>query len=135
MDRLITERIEHNLDRLGLIGMKKVYAELTTKEAHKKSLSYTQYLDMLLEEEVVSKQTHRHQLLLREAAFPYSKTLEGFDFSYQPNLDKRKIQGLFTLDFALKKENVIFLGPPGVGKTHLAIALGMKACRGFAHTS
>jgi DNA replication protein DnaC len=128
MDRLVTERIEHNLDRLGLIGMKKVYVELT-KEAHKKSLSYTQYLDMLLEEEVASKQTHRYQLLLREAAFPYSKTLEGFDFSYQPNLDKRKIQELFTLDFALKKENVIFLGPPGVGKTHLAIALGMKACQ------
>lgn len=127
MDRLLTERIENNLDLLGLIGMKKVYATLT-KEAHKDSFSYPQYLDLLLQEEVACKQSHRFQLLLREAGFPYNKTLEGFDFSYQPNLDKKRINELFELDFALKRENVIFLGPPGVGKTHLAIALGIKAC-------
>jgi DNA replication protein DnaC len=127
MDRLLTERIENNLDLLGLIGMKKVYATLT-KEADKDSFSYPQYLDLLLQEEVASKQSHRFQLLLREAGFPYNKTLEGFDFSYQPNLDKKRINELFELDFALKRENVIFLGPPGVGKTHLAIALGIKAC-------
>lgn len=128
MDRLLTERIENYLDRLGLIGMKKVYSELT-KEAHKKSLGYTQYLDLLLQEEVATKQSRRFQLLLREAGFPYNKTLEGFDFSYQPNLDKKGINELFNIDFALKKENVIFLGPPGVGKTHLAIALGIRACQ------
>jgi len=128
MDKLLTERIENNLDRLGLIGMKKVYSPLT-KEAHKDSLSYAQYLDLLLQEEVASKQSYRFQLLLRGAALPYTKTLEGFDFTYQPNLDRRKINELFNLDFALKRENVIFLGPPGVGKTHLAIALGIKACQ------
>lgn len=128
MDKLLTERIENNLDTLGLIGMKKVYASLT-QEAHKNSSSYTQYLDLLLQEEVASKQSHRFQLLLREAGFPYNKTLEGFDFSYQPNLDKKRINELFNLDFALRRENVIFLGPPGVGKTHLAIALGIKACQ------
>ena len=127
MDRLLTERIENNLDLLGLIGMKKAYATLT-KEADKDSFSYPQYLDLLLQEEVACKQSHRFQLLLREAGFLYNKTLEGFDFSYQPNLDKKRINELFELDFALKRENVIFLGPPGVGKTHLAIALGIKAC-------
>ncbi len=127
MDRLLTERIEANLDLLGLIGIKRVYAPLS-KEAHKDDFSYTQYLDLLLQEEVASKQSHRFQLLLREAGFPYNKTLEGFDFSYQPDLDKKRINDLFNLDFALKRENVIFLGPPGVGKTHLAIALGIKAC-------
>lgn len=128
MDKLLTERIENHLDRLGLIGMKNVYADLT-KEAHEKSLSYTQYLDFLLQEEVASKQSRRFRLLLREASFPYNKTLEGFDFSYQPNLDKKRINDLFNVDFALKRENVIFLGPPGVGKTHLAIALGVRACQ------
>ena len=127
MDKLLTERIESNLDLLGLIGIKRVYAPLS-KEAHKDDFSYTQYLDLLLQEEVASKQSHRFQLLLREAGFPYNKTLEGFDFSYQPNIDKKRINELFDLDFALKRENVIFLGPPGVGKTHLAIALGIKAC-------
>lgn len=128
MDKLLTERIENNLDCLRLIGMKKVYSQLT-QEAHKDSLSYTQYLDLLLQEEVATKQSYRFQLLLREAAFPYTKTLESFNFSYQPNLDQRKINELFNLDFALKRENVIFLGPPGVGKTHLAIALAIKACQ------
>lgn len=128
MDKLLTERIEDNLDRLGLIGIKKVYTNLT-KEAHKDSLSYSHFLDLLLQEEVASKQSYRFQLLLREASFPYNKTLEGFDFSYQPNLDKKRINELFELDFALKRENVVFLGPPGVGKTHLAIALGIKACQ------
>lgn len=127
MDRLLTERIENNLDHLGLIGIKRVYASLT-KDAHKDNLSYSKYLDLLLQEEVATKQSHRFQVLLREAGFPYTKTLEGFDYTYQPNLDRRRINELFNLDFALKRENVIFLGPPGVGKTHLAIALGIKAC-------
>ena len=128
MDRLLTERIENNLDLLGLIGIKKVYSDITS-QAHKNSLGYAEYLDFLLQEEVACKQSHRFQLLLREASFPYTKTLEGFDFSYQPDLDKKRINELFSLDFALKRENVVFLGPPGVGKTHLAIALGIKACQ------
>jgi DNA replication protein DnaC len=127
MDKLIRERIEHNLDRLKLIGLKKAY-EYITQQAQKEKISYGRYLDLLLQEEVTSKQCYRFQILLREAGFPVKKTLEGFDFSYQPNLDKQRINGLFDLDFALKNENVVFLGPPGVGKTHLATALGIKAC-------
>jgi DNA replication protein DnaC len=127
MDKLLTEHIEGNLDLLGLIGIKKVYADLS-KDAHKNNSSYTQYLDLLLQEEVASKQSYRFQLLLREASFPYNKSLEGFDFSYQPDLDRKNINELFNLDFVLKRETVLFLGPPGVGKTHLAIALGIKAC-------
>ncbi len=127
MDKLLTERLEHNLDHLGLIGMKQAYAHLS-QQAHRDNSSYTQYLDLLLQEEVASKQSHRFRLLLREANFPYTKTLESFDFSYQPSLDQKRIQDIFTLDFARRKENVIFLGPPGVGKTHLAVALGVKAC-------
>ena len=64
MDKLLTERIEGNLDLLGLIGIKRVYTDLS-KEAHKNSSSYSQYLDLLLQEEVASKQSYRFQLLLR----------------------------------------------------------------------
>lgn len=127
MDKLISERIEGNLDLLGLIGIKKAYVQLG-RDAQKSNSSYSQYLDLLLQEEVASKQSYRFQILLREAGFPCNKSLEGFDFSYQPGLDKKRINELFDLDFALKRENVIFLGPPGVGKTHLAIALGIKVC-------
>ncbi len=127
MDKLLTERLEGNLDLLGLIGIKKSYAQLG-RDAQKNNSSYSHYLDLLLQEEIASKQSYRFQILLREAGFPCNKALEGFDFSYQPGLDKKRINDLFELDFALKRENVIFLGPPGVGKTHLAIALGIKAC-------
>lgn len=127
MDKLLTERIDGNLDLLGLIGIKKTYVQLG-RDAQKNNSSYPQYLDLLLQEEVALKQSYRFQILLREAGFPCNKSLEGFDFSYQPGLDKKRINELFELDFALKRENVIFLGPPGVGKTHLAIALGIKTC-------
>ena len=61
------------------------------------------------------------------ARFPFVKTLEAFDFSYQPALDKKQIQTLATCRFVETGENIILLGPPGVGKTHLAVGLGLKA--------
>jgi DNA replication protein DnaC len=63
------------------------------------------------------------------AHFPVSKPLAAFDFSCQPSIDEKRIRGLATGRFVANGENVIFLGPPGVGKTHLAIALGLAACR------
>lgn len=63
----------------------------------------------------------------RLAGFPYLKTVEDFDFSFQPSIDKKRIKELSTLRFISGGENIVFLGPPGVGKTHLAIGLGLKA--------
>ena len=57
-----------------------------------------------------------------------AKTIEEYDFTFHPHLDKKSIMELFDLSLLPKHENVIFLGPPGVGKTHLAIALAIKAC-------
>ena len=61
------------------------------------------------------------------ARFPFHKTLEQFDFSFQPSVDKRRVQELASLRFVSNGENILLLGPPGVGKTHLSIGLGIKA--------
>lgn len=66
------------------------------------------------------------------ARFPFVKTLEVFDFNYQPSLDKKQIQSLASCHFIEHGENIVILGPPGVGKSHLAVGLGIKAIeRGY----
>jgi DNA replication protein DnaC len=63
------------------------------------------------------------------SGFPIKKALENFDFSFQPSIDKRQIEELVTMRFLESGENIVFFGPPGVGKTHLALALGLVAAR------
>ena len=65
---------------------------------------------------------------MKTAGLPAAKTIEEYDFSFHPHLDKGAVMELFDLTFISRKENVLFLGPPGVGKTHLAISLAIKAC-------
>jgi len=105
-------------------------AQLCVAEAEQASthnLTYLDYLDGLLDQEVADKQHRTLVLKTRLARFPYHKTLADFDFSAQPSIDERKVNDLVSLRFLEAAENVIFLGPPGVGKTHLAIALGLAA--------
>jgi len=90
--------------------------------------SYLAFLDHLLEEEVAAKEKRRIDTALKIAGLPFGKTIEEYDFSFHPHLDKKAVMELFDLTFVTKHENVIFLGPPGVGKTHLAVALAIKAC-------
>jgi DNA replication protein DnaC len=111
---LVYERVHGHLDRLKL----KRVAELLdpiAERATKEELSYVEFLERRL----LAK--------TRLAHFPFVKTLTDFDFQFQPSIDKKQIQELATLRFLHEAENVIFLGPPGVGKTHLAVALGMEA--------
>ena len=65
---------------------------------------------------------------MNTAGLPAAKTIEEYDFGFHPGLNKKEVMGLFDLEFIRNRENVIFLGPPGVGKTHLAISLAVKAC-------
>jgi len=81
----------------------------------------------VLEEEVSAKTAHNITMRTRLARFPFVKTLETFDFAYQPSLDKKQLHQLATCHFIEHGENLVILGPPGVGKTHLAVALGLKA--------
>jgi DNA replication protein DnaC len=97
------------------------------EQAEKAKPGYTQFLHDLLETEVKATRQRRLASRLRLAGFPSTKTLEEFDFSAQPSLDRRLVDELATLRFIEEKANVLAIGPPGVGKTMLAIALGLKA--------
>ena len=126
MSEMIKERISGHLDRLRLNRIKEVFPEIVTK-AQENNLSYMSVLDRLLSEEIAVKEDRRIKTALKIGGLPFEKTIEEYDFSFHPDLDKRSVMELFELSFVQQKENVIFLGPPGVGKSHLAVALAIKA--------
>jgi len=95
--------------------------------AKEKSLSYVEFLELLLEDEANNRRDNSYKKRYFKAKFPYSKTLEDFDFSFQPSIDKRLINDAITCQFIPEKKNIVFIGNPGTGKTHLAISIGMRA--------
>jgi len=97
--------------------------------ANKGQWSYIEFLGKLLEEEMTVRQERRLTFKQRLAHFPWSKTLDQYDFPFQPGVDERKIRELASLRFVEQTEAIVFTGPPGVGKTHLAIGLGMEAVK------
>ena len=127
MERLTTERLQDNLARLKLTRAAEVL-EAVARQAEANNTSYLAFLDHLLEEEVAAKEKRRIETAMKTAGLPWAKTIEEYDFSFHPHLDKKAVMALFDLAFIPRHENVIFLGPPGVGKTHLAISLAIKAC-------
>jgi DNA replication protein DnaC len=120
------DRIVANLNRLRLIHVRDILDALL-EDAAKKDLSYSDFLDHLLTTEVQSKQQKRIKMGLSIAKFPFRRTLEEFDFKFQPSVDSRVVKELATCRYIASGENVLLLGPPGVGKTHLAVALGQRA--------
>jgi DNA replication protein DnaC len=127
-DELVVERLQANLDRLRLPRVRTVLLDVA-QTAQAESYSYLQMLDALLEEEVACKEQRRLDTAFKVSGLPFIKTLDDFDFSFQPGLDRRQIASLFDLSFLSRHDNVLFLGPPGVGKTHLAVALAVKCCQ------
>ncbi len=127
MSELVMERISDNLSRLRLTRAQEMVCSIA-QEAQSRNESYLAFLDRLLQEEVSAKEERRLRTSLKIARLPFAKTIEEYDFGFHESLDKRSVLSLFDLDFIGRKENVIFLGPPGVGKTHLATALAIKAC-------
>ena len=127
MEQLTSERLHDNLQRLKLARAAEVL-DAVVLEAETNKSSYLRFLDNLLEEEVAAKDTRRVQTAMKTAGLPSAKTIDGYDFSFHPHLDKQVVMELFDLDFVTRHENVVFLGPPGVGKTHLATSLAIKAC-------
>ena len=97
------------------------------EQAAKGDLDYQSFLARALEAEWRGRQQRGIDIRLRMARFPWLKTLEQFDFECQPSLDRKVVPELAGLSFVERAENVVLLGPPGVGKTHLAIAFGIKA--------
>jgi DNA replication protein DnaC len=120
------ERLMELLQRLRLFKSRE-RLEALLQDATTRELSYADFLDSVLGEEVASKREKNVAMRTNLARFPFVKSLDAFDFSYQPSLDKKQVQTLATCHFIEHGENLLILGPPGVGKTHLAVGLGLKA--------
>jgi DNA replication protein DnaC len=99
------------------------------ERARAETWAYEEFLAACLEREVAARQSNGGEIRIRAARFPARKTLEDFDFDHQRSLKREVIAHLGALDFVESKENVVFLGPPGTGKSHLAIGLSMRACQ------
>jgi DNA replication protein DnaC len=98
------------------------------ERARAEDWSYERFAEALLSTEHASREAHGGEGRIKAARFPARKTLEEFDFTFQRSVKKTLIQHLGQLDFLHGRENVVLLGPPGTGKTHLSIALGIRAC-------
>lgn len=114
------------LEQLGLLQAAAVLDSRLEAAAHKQ-LPYAEFLVDLLSIEAAARRERYLRTRTRLAHLPFHRTLEQFDFRFQPSIDERQVRELATLAFVADAANVIFLGPPGVGKTHLAVALGIKA--------
>ena len=123
MSELVRARVEDHLVRLRM-GHVAQRIDAMLSEAARGEPTYLDFLDGLLREEIDSKQRKRVQMGLTIAHFPQARTLEDFDFHFQPSVDQRLVKELSTGRFISLSDNVLIFGPPGVGKTHLAIALG-----------
>jgi len=126
MNAVQLERLGEQLQRLRLFKSRE-RLEALLQEAAAQEASYADFLDAVLTEEVSAKTAKNITMRTRLARFPFIKGLDTFDFAYQPSLDKKQLTELATCHFIEHGENLVILGPPGVGKTHLAVGLGLKA--------
>jgi DNA replication protein DnaC len=124
----IQPELKTTLKKLKLSGMLPTIPDRLTF-ARKEKLDYSEFLELVLSDEVERRQNVHVQNRLRNAGFEQECTLEGFDWSADIRIDKARVNDLFGLHFIERQENVILSGPVGVGKTFIACALGHAACR------
>ena len=121
-------KLLNNFEILKLDKIKELYPYYIEKIT-KEDFTLTDALYELTNKEIDYRDERASQIQITVSAFPYKKEIEDFDFDYQPSINKNEILELNTLGFVDRKENILFLGPSGVGKTHLAVALGITAAK------
>ena len=119
--------LEHHLKALKLPTILRDYVGVAAACTQERE-GYAQYLLRLTERELLDRERRAMERRLKEAQFPTTKTIESFDFAAQPSLNEALVRELLRGDYLAKKENVLLVGNPGTGKTHLATALGYMAC-------
>lgn len=125
MSRTYEAKAVEGLEHLGMSTARE-RLDSTAQKAAAEGWSYSHFLGRLLEAEIKERHQRNVAMNTRFAHFPYRKRLEDFDFAAQPSIDPKLIEELATLRFLSEGRNIVLLGPPGVGKTHLAIALAVK---------
>lgn len=124
MNELIYDQIKDNLEILGMKNMLMIIDNYLETAIHDKT-NVVDVLDYLLAQEAKSKRSRASENQIKMAGFPFRKSLDTFDIDFQPSIDKEQTMELAAMRFVENRENVVFLGTPGVGKTHLAVSLGM----------
>jgi DNA replication protein DnaC len=128
MGELLTQRITANARELKLLGLAETSDELVDR-AEASKLGYREFLDLVLETEVGVLEGRRYASRLKLSGLPHHKTLDEFDVSFQPELDPKRLAELRSLRFIENHVCTLILGPPGVGKSHIAVGLAMEALR------
>jgi len=118
--------IPFKLKQFKLAGIVKSF-EIRVQEAQESNMSYTEFLELLLEDENISRKENKKKRLFNKAKLPSIKHISDFDFTFQPTIKKAEITQLSSCLYIKEAKNIVFIGKPGTGKTHLSIALGVKA--------
>jgi len=122
----MTVDIQQSLKSLRLGGMANTLQK-RHQEAKANELDYIDFLELLIDDEITRRRDNLLNRRMKLAKFPFLRTIDEFDFSFNPGINKKEIMSLLNCNFVHKSNNVLLIGPPGVGKSHIAISLGIAA--------